>query len=62
MNYYFPIHKAIVSKDKYMHVYWYVTLTLSSVILIIMLYLALSDRKAVVNCLGTYIKAQDNQI
>lgn len=43
LNYYFPIHKALISKDKYMYVYWYITVILWGVILSVTLYLTLSD-------------------
>lgn len=45
MNYYLPLHRALVSKHKHVHMYWYVTLVLTSLVLIITIYLALSDRE-----------------
>lgn len=43
MNYYLPLHRALVSKDRNIHVYWYITLILVCVILLLTFYHALSD-------------------
>lgn len=43
MNYYFPLHKALVSKSINTHVYWYISLFLILIIGFITTSLALTD-------------------
>lgn len=43
MNYYLPIHQALVNKSNSTHVYWYVTFALIFVLTCITSYMALTD-------------------